>query len=89
MYGKASFDRSSGVRRESSSRERGPWTVSSVRAEVMSTIDTCSPSARWRSSQAIIRRWITSAPITRYESSPKRVTVTSVQMPARSVSHCV
>ena len=88
-YGNASFDRSAVVRRDNTSRDRGPWTVSSVRAVVMSVIATYAPPSAWRRSHASIRRWITSAPTTTNASSFIRVTVTSVQIPAFGVSHCV
>ncbi len=89
MNGKASFERSAVVRRPMSSRERGPWTVSSVVPAVTSVTVTNSPSSTCRSIQGAIRRWMRSVTTSRYFVSASRVTVRSAMIPPAALSHCV
>ena len=85
----ASGDRSSGLTRASSSRERGPISDSTLNIALTSVSTTCSSAPMWRVIQSASRVACAEPVTMRKRSGASRITVRSLSKPPRSLSNAV
>ena len=82
-------DKSSGLTRASSSRERGPISDSTEYSALTSVTTTCSSALAWRVIQSRSRCGWAEPVTTRKRSAAWRITVRSLSKPPRSLSIAV